>query len=592
MTAEFFLNHVWQSTVFAAAMAGVAWGLRRQQARVRFGIWLAASMKFLLPFGALVEVGRWGRWERWLPWAHTAGVAPAGTVAALQPVVQTVSNPFGTQTVTLWDASGGAGGHHFPITLLVGVWGAGAALLLARWTWRWWTLARIARQGERRGDLENDLGGLRVAICGDGADRALEPGVFGIWHPVVLLPRGFEEQLSQDELAAVLAHERAHVWRRDNLWAAVHGVVECLFWFHPGVWWLGRKLVEERERACDEAVLEAGGDREAYASGIIRVCRYYVEMPAAFAAGVSGGGLRERVAGILHGHWGARLGTRQKAMLWGLGAAVVAIPLAAGLLFGQNAGPKEFDAASVRIAKVPSEGIPIRFNTDPRRLTVENMSLGEILMRAYGLEPYQIKAQRWMLTNHIDIEAETAAPASSAQMKVLLQPFIAKQFGIKMHWATTTVDIYRLTVVPGGLKIKKSALDAPTNAGVTFGDGAIRLTGSMNMAGLATLLSQQLGRPVVDVTGLGGNYDIDCSFSGGLRPGMLLPPGVGNFMISAAGRRGRGTRGNPKLGLAPAANAPQLSAALPEQLGLKLAAAKGPVKYLVIDSANQTPVGN
>ncbi|HVB39824.1 MAG TPA: M56 family metallopeptidase, partial [Terriglobales bacterium] len=257
MTTEFFLNHVWQSTVFAAVMAAVAWGLRRQQARVRFGVWLAASLKFLVPFSALVELGRW------LPWPNASGAAQAGAVAALQPVVQTVSAPFGTQTVTLWDASGGAGGNHLPITLLIGVWGAGAALLLARWIWRWWTLARIARQGERRGDLENDLGGLRVAICGDGAAGALEPGVFGIWHPVVLLPRGFEEQLSKDELAGVLAHEQAHVQRRDNLWSAIHSVVECLFWFHPGVWWLGRKLVEERERACDEAVLEAGGDREA-----------------------------------------------------------------------------------------------------------------------------------------------------------------------------------------------------------------------------------------------------------------------------------------------------------------------------------------
>jgi uncharacterized protein (TIGR03435 family) len=200
-----------------------------------------------------------------------------------------------------------------------------------------------------------------------------------------------------------------------------------------------------------------------------------------------------------------------------------------------------------------------------------------------------------MLSGHIDLEAETAAPATTAQMKVLLQPYIVKQFGIKMHWATTTADIYRLTVAPSGLKIKQSATDRPTNAGLTFGNGSMRLTGAMNMAGLATLLSEQLGRPVVDETALNGNYDIDCSFGGQLRPGMPMPTGVGNFMISAAGRGRGGSRGvkdNPLLGLAPAANAPPLNAALPEQLGLKLVAAKGPVKVLVIDSASQTPLGN
>lgn len=594
MSVEFFLNHVWQSTAFAAVMVALAWALRRQQARVKFAVWLAASVKFLLPFGVLVEAGRRLPWpQSWtlswaLSWTSAAGVAHSGTVAALQPVVRTVSAPFATQAVTLWDGNAGAGGHPLLIAWLIGVWAAGAVLLGARWFGRWWRLARIARQGEPR-----QIEGLRVVVC----DQALEPGVFGIVRPLVLLPRGVEQQLCPDELEAVLAHERAHVRRRDNLWSAVHGVVECLFWFHPGVWWLGRKLVEERERACDEAVLEAGADREAYASSILRVCRFYVEVPETCAAGVSGGGgLRQRIAGILHGTWGARLGAPQKAMLWGLGAAAFALPLAAGLLLAQSAGPAAFEAASVRIAKVPSEGIPIRFRTDPRRLTVENMPLDAVLAHAYGLEPYQIRVPHWMHGERLDIEAETATPASSAQMKMLLQPFLIKQFGMKLHWTTTTADLYRLTVAPGGLKIKPSPADTSKPIWLTIGDGTMRITGSATMAGFAELLSQQAGRPVVDATGLSGNYDIDCRFRGSIEAlaGQMLPPGVGNFMITVEGRGrpGRGPTPPPDAAGQTLQPAPALSAALPQQLGLRLVSAKGPIKVLVIDSANPTPVGN
>jgi bla regulator protein BlaR1 len=54
-------------------------------------------------------------------------------------------------------------------------------------------------------------------------------------------------------MEAMLAHELCHVRRRDNLTSAMHMVVEVVFWFHPLVWWIGVRLMEERERACDEA---------------------------------------------------------------------------------------------------------------------------------------------------------------------------------------------------------------------------------------------------------------------------------------------------------------------------------------------------
>src|SRR5206468_10981065 len=93
----------------------------------------------------------------------------------------------------------------------------------------------------------------------------MEPAVLGIWRSVLLIPQDVFDRLTAAEQRAIVAHELCHVRRRDNLAAAVHMVVEAIFWFHPIVWWIERRLVDERERACDEAVIGAGIEPRAYA---------------------------------------------------------------------------------------------------------------------------------------------------------------------------------------------------------------------------------------------------------------------------------------------------------------------------------------
>jgi bla regulator protein BlaR1 len=107
----------------------------------------------------------------------------------------------------------------------------------------------------------------------------LEPGVVGLLRPILLLPAGIVERLTTRQMEAVLAHEFCHVRRRDNLTAAMHMLVEAIFWFHPLVWWIGARLVVERERACDEDVLRLGSEPHVYAEAILNVCKHYLESP-------------------------------------------------------------------------------------------------------------------------------------------------------------------------------------------------------------------------------------------------------------------------------------------------------------------------
>ncbi len=193
-------NHLWQSTIFAAAVALVCTALRRNSPRLRYWLWLATSMKFLLPFSLLVSTGA----RIQLP-PDTPSL-PAGTVQQISTYFTPVASAP-ARTSVQWPLVLGA------------IWLTGSLSLLARWFRNWRKVELAAKQG-----------------------RLLEPGVFGIFRPVLFLPEGIADRLSPGQYDAVLVHELRHIRYRDNLTAAVHMCVEAIFWFHPIVWWIGAKL--------------------------------------------------------------------------------------------------------------------------------------------------------------------------------------------------------------------------------------------------------------------------------------------------------------------------------------------------------------
>src|SRR6185436_12798844 len=124
------------------------------------------------------------------------------------------------------------------------------------------------------------------------SDGHMEPGVFGLRRPALVWPRGIDDRRTNAQIDAILLHEIAHVRRRDNLTSALHMAVQTIFWFHPLTWWIGSRLVDERERACDEDVVRGGSEPHVYAEGILKTCQYFVESPLACVAGVTGSDLK------------------------------------------------------------------------------------------------------------------------------------------------------------------------------------------------------------------------------------------------------------------------------------------------------------
>src|SRR5688500_8696939 len=244
MTVDALAEHLWQSTWFAIA-AGLLTLLLRRDARMRFWVWFAASLKFLVPFSLLTLLGQQFVWQV--------------DEQALLPLVQHAAAPL-TSTVVIDDLSDST------TSTLIGVWMVGTLLVLSRWFAQWLRVRRLVRNS-----VPCSLIAPLSVRCTSAID---EPGVVGIVDPVLLVPTRLATHLTPAQLDCVIAHEWWHVRRRDNLTAAIHSCIQALFWFHPLTWWIGARMVEAREHACDEGALAEGVEPRAYAESILRVCRH------------------------------------------------------------------------------------------------------------------------------------------------------------------------------------------------------------------------------------------------------------------------------------------------------------------------------
>ncbi len=324
-------NHLWQSTLFAALAAILTLAFKNNQARVRHHLWLAASLKFLVPLSLFIGLGRRLASPRLSLSGHSG----------LFSVMEGFSQPFTFVVVTPANHATNAA---FLLARLPGlitaIWLCGFATVVILWSVRWHRVASAVHRSAptQRGrevhalrQLEN-VGGVRRPISFLlSQNSALEPGIFGIFRPVLLWPARISEHLQDSHLKAILAHELSHARHRDNLAAALHMMVEAFFWFHPMVWWLGARMVEERELACDEEVLQLGNPPSIYAESILKTCEFCVGSPLACVSGVTGAELKKRIVRIMTPGLSERLSPGKRLLLASVGVAAVAGPVLFGL---------------------------------------------------------------------------------------------------------------------------------------------------------------------------------------------------------------------------------------------------------------------
>lgn len=608
-------NHLWQSTAFVLLAWMLTLALHRNQARVRYAIWLAATIKFLVPFSLLVFAGNLLPRPRQTvaPIVYSAmdlAEAPF-TVSDLPPARPKVYVPTLSERVKADVPSG--------IAIL---WLIGVGTVLLGWWNRWRIVSRSVRKSvlttagrefEILRQLEGDKRPLALLLSGE----RMEPGIFGVFRPGLVWPQQLSAHLDDHHIESIVAHELAHVRRRDNLTAVVHMLVEAVFWFHPFVWWMERQMVKEREQACDEAVVEMGGSAETYAESLLKTCWFCLETPLPCVAGVTGADLKRRVRDIVTGCTLLPMTWQKKLLLAGAAGCVVATPVIAGqakaaqrmmlavvevapkpLQLAAHAAIPEFEMPSTELIAEASQeddssgsgdkAKSLRFDVVSVRpwsseakadfglaFTADGMyargvSLAVLLEKVYELEFMQdriLEAPDWARTQLWDIEAKVdesdiadygrlaggLTGAGNQQRDLMLQALLADEFHLKLHREKREGVIYSLVVANGGLKIKPGDPNSPPHM-------MMRRRGHFEMqnavvGALVPLFAQELGRPVIDKTGLTGTYDITLDWQ------------PDNSASAAADSNGK----------------PSLFTALEEQLGLKLVASKGPVDVVVID---------
>ena len=247
-------------------------------------------------------------------------------------------------------------------------------------------------------------------------------------------------------------------------------------------------------------------------------------------------------------------------------AFVLLVSAATGWAQSADAERPRFDVASVKPNK-NSEGV-IRFAIQPGgRFAATDIPLKQLIRAAYTLQLYQIvDAPSWTESERFDITAVTDrelredttwAPGDKyALVQLMLQSLLAERFSFRAHFEERPGQVYALVVDDKERAAKALAPAKPcgTDCAMQIKSGTLRAP-NVELPLLAELLSQLTGRPVTDATGLAGNFEINL-------------------------------RWTPESQEA-TADAPSLFTALPEQLGLRLEARRGPIRMLVVDSVDR-----
>jgi TonB family protein len=295
-----------RGTVVLAMAFAAAWMLRSASAAVRHFVWTVAFAAVLL-----------------LPAAMRVGprFAVASTPAAAAPAVVRVT-PARVQLPTA------PGKTSQPVRVpWTGFYAAGMLLVMARFLGGALRMRQMVRHAlpagyaARAGAKVREELGIARAVRVLESEEAQVPMTWGVRRAIVLLPAAARKWPTA-RLHAVLLHEMVHVARHDLLAQMVAQAACSLYWFHPLAWVAARQLRKERERACDDAVLNRGITAPDYAGHLMELARVLAERQASLAdapAMAEAGDLEDRVRALLD------RGRNRTPLTRGAAAAVAAV---------------------------------------------------------------------------------------------------------------------------------------------------------------------------------------------------------------------------------------------------------------------------
>jgi beta-lactamase regulating signal transducer with metallopeptidase domain len=337
-------NHLWQATLFFVIAFAVSLLLRRGSARGRYVLWLAVSLKFALPSAAIALA------------LSAAGINVESLVSESQhstitlnyirPVVSPIVIPTSYLPVDKLEypteptrnSSKPFDNRLIPLAVCT-VWLSGALTFLAIWLKRRRQISRaiengpVIRAGREWEALQRVKEWLKIdrSIELIVTPEAKEPGVWRVFVPVVLLPTVIVSELSDEELEALMMHELGHVLRWDNLVSNLNMILCCIFWFTPIIWLIDRRLIKEREEACDEMVLCWSGTADIYARSLRKIYRLCLISHVSGLSTAGGSKLKHRLERIQNDDTQRRFSSVHKALVTTVIVGSVLLSVVAGV---------------------------------------------------------------------------------------------------------------------------------------------------------------------------------------------------------------------------------------------------------------------
>ena len=326
-------NHLWQATLFSTLAFAAVLLLRRGASRARYAIWAIAGLKFAVPsalLALLIAAAGFDMSAR-SPSSEEGVDAFAAVSQFAVPVPQSITADLGETR---------SARHNELFCGLTIAWLSGVAILLGLWVKRRRRFSQALKSG-RAVTSGREMEALSRAWQKVGATRAVslivssrivEPGVWGSLRPSILLPEGMADDLSDAELEAVLLHELIHVARWDNMVSNLHMMLCCLLWFHPLTWIIDGRLLNERERACDDAVIRLVGGSDVYASSLLKVLKFCLGWRVAGVSYAAGSNLGRRVERIMANDSDRKVRISHRVIVGTVGVLVIAFSITAGLV--------------------------------------------------------------------------------------------------------------------------------------------------------------------------------------------------------------------------------------------------------------------
>lgn len=345
-TATVMLDAAWRVSLVLGAAWLVARTLGRRPAALRHAVWAAALMAALVVpmLAGVVPSWRLGVLPATASIAAVMAADPA--VPASRPASTPIAPRAAERLASLPVAAAPAldepaTAAYAPTSLPAGdwlglLWASVAAVILGRYlasvaSVRWLTRDADPVHDRRWRDASEvaaaELGLQRPPALLASAHVSV-PFTSGVIRPVVVVPAGALTTWSDERIRVVLLHELAHVRRRDCLVQALSQVACAAYWFNPLTWVAARRLRAERERACDDLVLDAGLRGADYAQHLLDIARTVTprrSLSAAALAMARPSELEGRLLAILDGPRARRTpGTR---LTWRAAAVAVAVVL-------------------------------------------------------------------------------------------------------------------------------------------------------------------------------------------------------------------------------------------------------------------------